>query len=241
MKRTTTIAIFYSGVAFICAIILVIAFTVRAGLPKPSMKSVVDTGRDTPDKWFPIEKDLTGVNQDNQPVKLSDLKGKVWLVAEFFAVCPHCAVRNGAELRVIYEEFKDDPDFHIACISVDPNTDTPERLGDYAKALGADSKNWWFINAGDPQTTHDYLEHELKFMGIRKRTDPLEIEANGLYSHDLGFLLVDRDFNVVGKWPLADARSDEAKSRDPKLYDELKKELYDRIRLELEKNETTGI
>ena len=36
--------------------------------------------------FFQIRKDFTGVNQAGQPVKLSDLKGKVWLVAEFFAV-----------------------------------------------------------------------------------------------------------------------------------------------------------
>ncbi|MBK1884324.1 SCO family protein [Luteolibacter pohnpeiensis] len=241
MKRTTTIAIFYSGVAVICAIILVIAFTLRANLPKPGNKTVVNSGRESTERWFQIEKDLAGTNQDGKAVKLSDLKGKVWLVAEFFAVCPHCMVRNGEELRSIYDEFKGNPDFQIACISVDPESDTPDRLKQYATALGADSKNWWFINAGKAEDTHHYLEHELKFMGIRKRTDPLEIEANGLYSHDLGFILVDRNFNVVGKWPLAEARSDEAKARDPKLYGELKKELYQRIREELEKNETAGI
>jgi protein SCO1 len=52
---------------------------------------------------------------------------------------------------------------------------------------------------------------------------------------------VDGDFNVIGKWPLADARSEEAKKLDPNLYDTLKTELYNRIRQELDKNETPGI
>ncbi|MEO8616515.1 MAG: SCO family protein, partial [Luteolibacter sp.] len=178
---------------------------------------------------------------DNQAVKLSDLRGKVWIVAEFFAICPHCAVRNGEELRKIYDEFKSNPDFHITCISVDPENDHQERLADYAKAVGAETKNWWFLNAGDAQTTHDYLEHELKFFGIRERKDPLDIETNGKYAHDLGFILVDRNFHVIGKWPLADARSEDAKKLDPNLYQKLKDELFNRIRTELAKKPTPGI
>jgi cytochrome oxidase Cu insertion factor (SCO1/SenC/PrrC family) len=124
---------------------------------------------------------------------------------------------------------------------VDPENDKQEKLADYAKALSAESKNWWFLNPGDAKTTHEYLEKELKFFGIRERTDPLDIEANGKYAHDLGFILVDRDFKVIGKWPLADARSEEGKKLDPNLYQKLKDELFSRIRAELEKNETPGI
>ncbi len=241
MKRNTTIALFYTGVAVICAGVISISMWLSKGLNTPYQQPAVNVGKDTTPQWFPIEKDLTAVNQDNKAVKLSDLRGKVWLVAEFFAICPHCAVRNGEELRKLYDEFKGNPDFHIACISVDPENDNAERLAEYSQALGADSKNWWFLNAGDAKTTHDYLEHELKFFGIRNRTDPVDIEANGKYAHDLGFILVDREFKVIGKWPLADARSEEAKKRDPDLYQKLKDELYARIRAELEKNETPGI
>lgn len=241
MKRNTTIALFYTGVAVISAAIIGTAFYLRSQLPEPDMAAIVNTGKETVPTWFEIGKDLSAINQEGQQVKLSDLKGKVWIAAEFFAICPHCAVRNGEELRKIYDEFRDHPDFQIVCISVDPENDQQEKLADYATALGADTKNWWFLNAGDAKATHEYLENELKFFGIRERSDPADIEANGRYSHDLGFLVVDREFRVVGKWPLADARSEEARQRDPGLYERLKKELFDRIRMELEKNETPGI
>ena len=241
MKRNTTIALFYTGVAAICIAIVSVSMWLGKGLNAPYQAPAVDMGKDTAPQWFPIAKDLAATNQDKKPVKLSDLRGKVWIVAEFFAICPHCAVRNGEELRKLYDEFKGNPDFHIACISVDPENDNAERLAEYSQALGADSKNWWFLNAGDAKTTHDYLEHELKFFGIRERTDKADIETNGNYAHDLGFLLVDREFKVIGKWPLADARSEQAKKLDPNLYQKLKDELYARIRAELEKNETPGI
>ena len=241
MKRSTTIALFYTSVAIISAAILATAFFIRSRLPKPDLGVVVDAGRENSSSWFEIGKDLNAINQEGKQVKLSDLRGKVWIAAEFFAVCPHCAVRNGEELRKIYDEFRSHPDFQIACISVDPENDKQEKLADYAKALGSDTHNWWFLNAGDAKETHAYLEEQLKFFGVRERTDPADIEANGRYAHDLGFLLVDRDFRVIGKWPLADARSEEARQRDPDLYQKLKDDLFNRIRDELEKNETPGI
>ncbi|HSP42854.1 MAG TPA: SCO family protein [Luteolibacter sp.] len=241
MKRTTTIALFYSGIALLCAVILGIAFYLRSRLPEPELPVIVDAGRSQTGDWFEIGKDLEAVNQNGETVKLSDLRGKVWIVAEFFAVCPHCAVRNGRELREIYDKFRDHPDFHVVCITVDPEQDDQEKLSDYAKALGADANDWWFLNAGDMKATHAYLENELKFFGIRERSDPADIEANGRFAHDLGILLVDREWKVIGKWPLADARSEEARQRDPGLYERLKSELYQRIEAELEKNETPGI
>ena len=241
MKRTTTITLFYSGIALLCFVILGIAFSLRSRLPEPEMPAIVNAGRSQTGEWFKIGKDLEAVNQNGEKVKLSDLRGKVWIVAEFFAVCPHCAVRNGRELREIYDKFRSHPDFHAVCITVDPDQDDGEKLADYAKALGAEASDWWFLNAGDMKATHTYLENELKFFGIRERTDPADIEANGRFAHDLGILLVDREWNVIGKWPLADARSEEARQREPGLYERLKSELYRRIQTELEKNETPGI
>jgi len=243
MNRKFSIFLVYLGVAVISAAILFVCHYLQTHEKDHTAeyKAIVNQGKASEPQWFEIGKDLQAVNQDNQQVKLSDLKGKVWVVAQFFAVCPHCAVRNGQELRAIYDEFKGNPDFHIACISVDPDTDKQDRLSDYAKALGADSKNWWFLNAGEAKSTHEYLEKELKFFSVHERTDPADIAANGRYFHDLSFLLVDRNFKVIGKYPLADARSEDMKKLDPGLYDRVKKDLYDRIRAELEKNETPGI
>jgi cytochrome oxidase Cu insertion factor (SCO1/SenC/PrrC family) len=233
MNPKSKIILLYVGVVAVSAAIIGLAMFLRSGMPKPELAENV--GRQTEQEWFPIQRDLTGVNQAGEHVKLSDLKGKVWIVAEFFAICPHCAQRNGAELRAIYDEFKSNPDFQIVCISVDPTQDSVERLKEYAAALGADSKNWWFVNAGDEKATHEYMEKELKFFGIRERTNPSDIDANGRFSHDLAFMMVDRNWQVVGKWPLAEARSEEAQKRQPELYETLKTDLYGRLRAELGK------
>ena len=245
MNDRGKIAMIYGGVAVISAALIAGGIYLSKQVPDQPMPESVpdfsDVGTPKEDAFMPIKADFAGVNQDGKEIKLSDLKGKVWVVSEFFAVCPHCAVRNGVELKEIYEAFKDHPDFQMVCISVDPETDTPEKLQDYGKALGADAKNWWFVTHPDRQETHDYLEKTLGFFKVRERTDPLDRQSNGRYAHDMGIMLVDREWNILGKWPLYDAKSEEGRRRDPHLYEKLKKELMNRIHEELDKNETAGI
>jgi len=239
MSRSLTITLFYAGVALFSALILFIAFKIRPGLTSsyhPPL--VVDAGKVVAEEWFPIRRDLAGFNQAGDEVSLSDLRGKVWLLGQFFAVCPQCAVRNGTEMRSIYDTFRDHPDFHVVCVTVDPDSDDQRKLADYATALGADTRNWWFLNAGDEKATHEYLEKELGFFGIRERTDPLEIEAAGRFAHDLALMVVNRNLEIVGKWPLADARLPETRERDPEMYDRLKAEILERIRTELDRETT---
>jgi protein SCO1 len=235
MTKTTTLTLFYAGVALVCAAILALVnFLILPGLKTKGAETIdfANVGQQRQEAWFPIGKDLVATNQAGETVKLSDLRGKVWVVAEFFAVCPHCAVRNGKELREIYDAFKDRPDFHIVCISVDPQQDGVEKLKDYAEALGADSKNWWFLNAGDEKATHEYLEKTLKFLGVRERTDPAQIEANGRFEHDMGLLAVSRDFSTFGKWDLAFQRSELG---TPEGYKSVKSAMMTRLREKLDK------
>jgi protein SCO1 len=242
MTRRQQIITLYASVAVVS--VALVSFFIHLGNSVPDQPQpasvAVDEGKEKAATFFPIQKDLSGINQDGKPVKLSELKGKVWVVCEFFAICPHCAVRNGQELKAISDAFKDDPNFHLVCVSVDPKMDTVERLKEYAGVLSADSSRWWFMSAGDEKATHDYMEQELKFFAIRERRDPDDIASNGRFAHDLGLTLVDSDWNVVGKWPLADARQDDAIRRDPHLYERLKAELYERIRQELRKNKTSA-
>lgn len=245
MTKKTTLILFYGAIALISiGVIFLSRFLHRQNAESSQMPGaatmVINTGKTQTRYWFPIANDLEGVNQEGERVKLSDLKGKVWLVANFFAVCPMCAQRNGAELTKIYQAFKDNPHFHMVCITVDPDNDNAEKLKAYGDALNADPANWWFFNAGNQQDTHRYLEEELKYFSIRERRDPIDIQANGRFAHDLGFILVDSNFHVIGKWPLSDARSSEAVRRDPGLYDRLSRELMERIKDELDKQNEIG-
>jgi cytochrome oxidase Cu insertion factor (SCO1/SenC/PrrC family) len=230
MKQTSKIVSIYAATIVASAAILYAAFWVRDGITEREKPFVVNTGADQQETLFPIANDLEATNQAGEVVKLSDLKGKVWVVAEFFAICPHCALRNGQELRELLNAFSSDPNFHLVCVSIDPETDNVERLKEYAAALNADPKQWWFLTTGDNAKAHGYMEGTLKFFKVKERTDPADIESNGKFAHDLGLALVNENFEVVGKWPLADARK-----TDPALHETLKQDMYQKIRKELAK------
>jgi protein SCO1/2 len=233
MTDKRKIVTIYSIVAVASVAMIVFFQQLGHDVPETDEPIASDLGREEATEFFPIEKDLVMTRQDGEEVRMSDLKGKVTVLAQFFAVCPHCAVRNGVELGEIYKTFGDNEDFRIVCVSVDPETDGQEQLAAYGEALGADPKNWWFTTAGDKQATHDYLENELGFFKIRERRDPVDIASNGRYAHDLGFLVIDREHRVIGKWPLPDLRSDEGKRNFPGGYERRKQEMYERIRKEL--------
>lgn len=237
MNRKSKIVSIYCGVAVLSVIMVTFFVKVGAGVPDSDLPAVTDTGKEQAGTFFPIREDIALTTQDGRELMLSEIRGEVTVLAEFFAVCPHCAQRNGIELQEIYKRFGDHPDFRIVCITVDPETDGLDELKAYAEVFQADPEKWWFATAGDKAKTHAYLEQVLGFFGIRERTDPVDIGSNGRYAHDLGFLVIDRDFNVLGKWPLADARSDEGRALDPGAYERLKEEMYERIESELAKDD----
>ncbi|WP_052572870.1 SCO family protein [Haloferula sp. BvORR071] len=238
MNDRGKIAMIYGSVAVISAAFIGGMIYLGKQVPEQPVPNFTEVGTPKEMQFFQIKNDLSGVNQTGKEVKLSDLKGKVWVVTEFLAVCPHCGIRNGKDLSEIYHAFKDHPDFHMVNISVDPKNDTREVFQDYGKVLGADPEKWWFMSHPDEKETHDYLEKQLGFMGVRLRKDPVDQQVNGRFAHDMGIMLVDREWNVIGKWPLYDAASDEGRKQDPELYERLKKDMMDRIKAELEKNET---
>ena len=146
----------------------------------------------------PVTADLFAYNQDGKSIRMSDLAGKVWVAAGFYAECPRCAARNARELQTLARKFAREPGFHMVCISVAPAEDHVHKLAGYAKALGADSSKWWFVS-GDPASIHRYLEDGLKHAPVREAMNPAEKAASGKYVHDMGITVVDRNMRIVGK------------------------------------------
>jgi protein SCO1/2 len=85
--------------------------------------------------------DVELVDQDGRVVRLySDLlKGKTVVINAFFATCQSVCPPMSANLRRVQEAFKErvGRDLYIISITVDPETDTPAALKEYAKKYGA--------------------------------------------------------------------------------------------------------
>lgn len=95
-------------------------------------------GQSPAQKYFT---DVELIDQDGRRVRLySDLlKGKTVVVNAFFATCQGVCAPMNENLRRVQEAFKErvGRDLHIISITVDPETDTPAALKEYAKKYGA--------------------------------------------------------------------------------------------------------
>lgn len=83
-------------------------------------------------------------NQDAQPFGSSDLRGKIWIADFIFTSCPGpCPLISSrmAEMQRPLEK----SDVHLVSFSVDPETDTPEVLRDYAERLHVQPGRWDFL------------------------------------------------------------------------------------------------
>jgi protein SCO1/2 len=89
--------------------------------------------------------DFTFTEKSGRPVTQDDLKGKVWVVACFFTCCTEsCPALSGSMAR-LQHELANEPDLCLVSLTVDPSTDTPAKLTDYAANYGALPERWLFL------------------------------------------------------------------------------------------------
>ena len=129
------------------------------------------------------------INQDNNKVSNESYIGKVYLVEFFFTTCPSiCPIMN-RNMVLIQNEFKDEKDFGIASISINPENDTPEILKAYAKNYGATLPNWFFLT-GDKEKIYDLANKGFNvFAGENAK-------VNGGFEHSGLVALIDKKGNI---------------------------------------------
>lgn len=206
MNDKQKIVLIYVSVAAICVLILITTWVIRGrhvDNEKPEKPYYALQEEFQP--LLTLEKDLVLKRQDGQEVKMSDLKGKVWAFAQFYASCPMCAKRNAQGLKALYEKFKDHPDFVVVCITVNPENDGVEQMKSYAEGLDADAANWWFLT-GDATSLKDYMIDEMKYQQIVKREDPEQVARLGEYEHDMSIAVYDRNMSMIQRNDLYNAR-----------------------------------
>lgn len=108
------------------------------------------------------------------------LAGKVWVVDLFFTSCATMCPIMTDNLTKVMAPFADNPDVHFVSISVDPETDTPERMTEYAGMYEADLDRWHFLT-GPVETVG---ELSVKGLKLGSMDDPTQ--------HSDRYVLVDR-------------------------------------------------
>jgi protein SCO1/2 len=145
-------------------------------------------------------------SQDNQPVTLADLRGKVYVAEYFFTTCKGICPKLNSNMKTLYTDLKNEPDFMIVSHTVDPETDSPVRLKVYADSLGVSSSRWLFLT-GSKDSLYKAARVSYLLDDPRNGNDKIENQ----FIHTQFFALVDRNGRVR------------------KIYDGLKKDELDQL------------
>lgn len=84
-------------------------------------------------------------NQDGKTITQKDVRGKVNVVNFFFTTCKSVCPRMNNNLKPVYEEFKNEPDFLILSHTCDPERDSAAQLKHYADSMKVDTNKWIFL------------------------------------------------------------------------------------------------
>lgn len=128
-------------------------------------------------------------NQNGKTISNADYVGKVYVVEFFFTTCPSiCPIMN-RNMVDIQNEFYGNPNFGVASFSIDPKTDTPEVLTEYAERYGITNPNWHLLT-GDQTEIFKVANNGFNLYAAADDT------ADGGFEHSGLFALIDQDGNI---------------------------------------------
>lgn len=129
------------------------------------------------------------INQDSKKVSDKDYLGKVYVIEFFFSTCPTICPKMNQNMLKIQDEFKNEQNFGIVSITINPDYDTPQVLKEHAELLGANHPNWNFLTG-----KRDYI-YDLSNKGFNLYAAENK-KAMGGFEHSGMFALIDKEGNI---------------------------------------------
>ena len=130
-------------------------------------------------------------NQDGKKITEQDVKGKVFVAEYFFTTCKSWCPIMHANMRIVYDRFKNEKNFLILSHTSDPATDSTATLKRYADSMNVDTDKWIFLT-GTKDSLYRQARHSYKIDD--PNNNPLDNEVDFLHSQF--FSLVDKKGNV---------------------------------------------
>lgn len=126
-------------------------------------------------------------SQRNETVANTSLAGKVWLADFIFTSCPGPCPILSAKMAAVQEHYAAESELKLVSFTVDPATDTPPVLANYATRFGA--KDAWIFLTGEPALVQRTIVDGFKQMLEQLPATP-DRPANIMHSER--WILVDR-------------------------------------------------
>lgn len=99
----------------------------------------------------------TWTTQNNEQIELKELRGKVVVMVMIYTSCKAACPRLVADMRNIKKHVaKDDlKNVQFIMVSIDPETDTPQRLKEFSIENFMEEDHWMFLR-GTPEDTREF-------------------------------------------------------------------------------------
>jgi protein SCO1/2 len=137
-------------------------------------------------------------DQDGKPFGSAQLDGGLWVANFIFTSCPTVCPAFTAQMKGLQGRLPDGGQRPLlVSFSVDPETDTPPVLKDYAARHGADSAGWRFLT-GPTETIRSIVVEGFK---TSIEPDPSRV---GNILHGSHFVLVDEQMRLRGYYGAQD-------------------------------------
>jgi protein SCO1/2 len=153
-------------------------------------------------------------NQDDQPIGLKDLKGKVFVAEYFFTTCQTICPRMNDQMQRIQQAFKEETNFKILSFTVNPEVDTVEQLKRYAQEHQAIAGKWHFLTG---EKTKLYEAARKYFFLLKKSEVENQGDVGSDFIHTNNFVLIDREQRIRGYYDGTNPKEVDKLIRDAKL------------------------
>jgi protein SCO1/2 len=141
---------------------------------------------------------IQGLLAGSTPFKLNDLPEKVKLVFFGYTFCPDVCPLTLANIKSIYEQLPpyQQKDVAAVFVSLDPERDTPDRLGEYVDAF-----NPAFYGVQIPAEVLETVKQGYGVFSAKREMAADQSAAGYLIDHTAVIYLIDKDDNLRAIYP----------------------------------------
>ncbi|MBX3253860.1 MAG: SCO family protein [Chitinophagaceae bacterium] len=119
-------------------------------------------------------------DQRSQSYRLDALRGKTLVVVMIYTSCKATCPLLVADMKKIEKQIK--PDYlnktSLVLVTIDPETDTPEHLAEFAKTGGMDASHWVFLRSNEAATQEFANVLSMKY----KKISPIDFSHSNIIS-----------------------------------------------------------
>ncbi len=116
--------------------------------------------------------------EEGKTIELKDLKGKTLVMVMIYTSCKAACPRLVADMRNIEKQITNKKDVQYVIVSIDPKTDTPEKLKAFAKENFMDGEQWTFLQ-GTPSSVREFAN----VLAVRyKQISPIDFSHSNIIS-----------------------------------------------------------